>query len=804
VGLTINDAPSALKYSPNPAFYTKGVAIVPSKPSHGGGTVRSLSYAVVPPLPAGLNLDTTTGVISGTPSVVAAQRNYTVTASNSEGHATTAVSITVIGKISYSSSWVGNSFHGGGGKEWHQRKWVQGPIMGIFAAPDGTVYANTGWDEGGREAGVYKNGDAVSFCGFTHGWGYAGGESVTANGKYLFLAARMTPVAHSAEPFPTWPPSGKWWIGISRRLVYHPTNPVSYPWQAVPFVGAKGGSGGTLRGSFLLIHEIPTKGNDFWFHFFPGMTADEKHLFISDAFDNTIKVFDAEMMAHVTSFALDHPGAIVLDKKTDTLWIVQTPPSPGKSRIVHYSTDGTKLNENITPVDVPKSLAIDNQGRLLVAEGGVTRQIITYDISKTPRIVGNLGVHGGLHSGISGQVADLKLSPTAVSADAKGNTYVVNDLSVGSDLRAFSPQGKLLWKLHGLEMVDVATPDPLTDGQKWYTGAHQYTMDYSKANGQEGSLTGVTMNLERFSRQLRTTALAFRWLDGKPFWFGTLQNGGLLSIYRFDGLTAVPSGLLWPTGRHLNGWYDEVQPKTNWFLWRDLNGDGNPQANELFSDNIGKPDEAWGWDVDNAGTIRHTLRYYQGKNPGLKEYPLKGIENGTLIYDHAAAQDMAAPSPFTGVNAAVNRIKYVSESDTMYLSGYTSDLPQDAAYWGMAGTVLARYDKWRQGNRTPRWQIRLPFERGNWRKVKAFAVAGQRIFAGIIGSNIKEQMYVYDTETGALLGQMTPNPDFGRIGWIDMSHGISAVQRSNGEYVVFVEEVTFGKNLVYRGSMMTE
>ena len=83
-------------------------------------------------------------------------------------------------------------------------------------------------------------------------------------------------------------------------------------------------------------------------------------------------------------------------------------------------------------------------------------------------------------------------------------------------------------------------------------------------------------------------------------------------------------------------------------------------------------------------------------------------------------------------------------------------------------------------------------------------MAGHRIFAGIIGSNIKEQMYVYDTETGALLGQMTPNPDFGRIGWIDMSHGISAFQRSNGEYVVFVEEVTFGKNLVYRGSMMTE
>jgi hypothetical protein len=57
------------------------------------GTVTG--YSVSPTLPAGLSLNTSTGVISGTPSVTAASANYTVTASNSGGSTTGTVSVTV-------------------------------------------------------------------------------------------------------------------------------------------------------------------------------------------------------------------------------------------------------------------------------------------------------------------------------------------------------------------------------------------------------------------------------------------------------------------------------------------------------------------------------------------------------------------------------------------------------------------------------------------------------------------------------------------------------------------------------------
>jgi len=98
VSITVNSqAPTNLTYSANPAVYTKGAAITPNTPSNGGGAVSS--YAVSPALPAGLTLNPTTGVITGTPTAVAASAYYVVTASNAFGSTTAAVNITVNDKV---------------------------------------------------------------------------------------------------------------------------------------------------------------------------------------------------------------------------------------------------------------------------------------------------------------------------------------------------------------------------------------------------------------------------------------------------------------------------------------------------------------------------------------------------------------------------------------------------------------------------------------------------------------------------------------------------------------------------------
>ena len=86
-------APVNLTYTDNPASYPVNTPIAPNDPSNGGGAIAS--YLVSPALPAGLSLDTATGVITGTPTAVTAAATYQVTGSNSAGSATANLSITV-------------------------------------------------------------------------------------------------------------------------------------------------------------------------------------------------------------------------------------------------------------------------------------------------------------------------------------------------------------------------------------------------------------------------------------------------------------------------------------------------------------------------------------------------------------------------------------------------------------------------------------------------------------------------------------------------------------------------------------
>jgi hypothetical protein len=85
--------PSGLSYS-SPPVYTKGVAIANLSPStSGGGVVR---YTATPKLPSGLRLNSTTGLISGTPLAPTPAATYTITATNTDGSTTASVSFTVV------------------------------------------------------------------------------------------------------------------------------------------------------------------------------------------------------------------------------------------------------------------------------------------------------------------------------------------------------------------------------------------------------------------------------------------------------------------------------------------------------------------------------------------------------------------------------------------------------------------------------------------------------------------------------------------------------------------------------------
>ena len=85
--------PTSLQYpSPN-AFLANATTVYIAPTISGSGT--GLGYGIAPTLPAGLTFNTTTGVISGMPTVVSPATVYTVTATNPSGSTTANLTITV-------------------------------------------------------------------------------------------------------------------------------------------------------------------------------------------------------------------------------------------------------------------------------------------------------------------------------------------------------------------------------------------------------------------------------------------------------------------------------------------------------------------------------------------------------------------------------------------------------------------------------------------------------------------------------------------------------------------------------------
>ena len=88
--------PFALSYSNSSAAYVVGRPIVANRPRVSG---QVDSYAIEPALPPGLDLDTLTGVIRGTPSAVSAAAIYTVRATNPRGSAVGRIQIEVSERV---------------------------------------------------------------------------------------------------------------------------------------------------------------------------------------------------------------------------------------------------------------------------------------------------------------------------------------------------------------------------------------------------------------------------------------------------------------------------------------------------------------------------------------------------------------------------------------------------------------------------------------------------------------------------------------------------------------------------------
>ena len=219
------------------------------------------------------------------------------------------------------------------------------------------------------------------------------------------------------------------------------------------------------------------------------------------------------------------------------------------------------MSKQITELVDPTALAIENKDRLLVADNGSRQQVLIYDISGTPKLIGTFSDEGGIYSGTLGEVGELKLNGvTGVGTDAAGNIYVSNNgfASSGTDLRKFSRFRKLQWQLLGLQFVDNADADPGTGGLDVLTKHEHFIIDYSKGNGQESVYKAYTVDKFRYPNDPRlhnenhsAASVFVRRIEGKRFLYLTGMYAKELSVYRFKREFAVPCAIF--TREHLRG-----------------------------------------------------------------------------------------------------------------------------------------------------------------------------------------------------------------------------------------------------------
>ncbi len=669
----------------------------------------------------------------------------------------------------HKTSWIGNTFG-------NNNKWVQIDVRSIYVSGDGTIYTNSPWDEASREAGIYKNGDVIGMAKDLHGWGRLGGVAVTADSKYIYLAMQQL-FEQNADPKFDYPPKGTDWHCVRRYTLNG---------EPAPFPSGRGHDKSMV---------IVSTANEV-----TGLAVAGDLLFVSEGKGNLVHVYNKTSMQPIRKFAVKNPGAIAV-AKDNTLWIAQT------GRVSHYSREGKLLAGAISDVVEPTALAVDNQGRLLVADNGPRQQVLIYALGRQPKQVGTFGVKNGVFAGVPGQIQDQKLyGISGLGVDRQGNIYVSNNgfHRSGVDLRAFSPNGKLKWRLLGLHFIDNADADPANDGASVFAKQERFAMDYSKPPGKQWNYTGYTVNPFKYPQDPRLhsapDAAIIRRIQGRLLMYLMDMYGGKVQIYRFnpktDGEIAIPSGLLvgtHPQGKAaFSGTWPPNQPQKGEWIWRDRNGNGKFEAQEY--DQSEDYPYIGGWSVDSRGDIWKTLRTQDGR--GIRHFPLQGFDShGNPIYSYAKMEKQTHPD-FIG---DLRRIEYFPESDTMYLSGFTKDNPAIGSdYAKDIGSEIVRIDNWSKGNRKPRWRIVLPTDKSHPPEVLtpvAMDVERDRIF---VTTAKTWEVFVYDTQTGKRLQTLKPGPEVsGELGWVDIAYGIRAYKCKNGNFLVFVEEDFKGKIIMY-------
>ena len=456
-------------------------------------------------------------------------------------------------------------------------------------------------------------------------------------------------------------------------------------------------------------------------------------------------------MALLSTFSLPGATGVAIDSKS-TLWMLV------HGKIIHCDQAGAVLAGSIDKLENPVAISIDKTDRMLVCDNGKRQQILCYQLSAHPQLKGEFGRRGGLRAGTPGKMAPNKFfGLRGAGADDAGNLYVGMCFGPNPNsptvIRSLDPAGKLRWEVSKYAWVTAFCFDPKSDGTVIYGPEEIFSFEPSQPPGKGWKAQAITLDAIRYPNDPRikgTNACSteLRHVKGRRLLYLMGQIAGGFDLYAFE---PAPSQIAHHVGRITGG--------------------------------------GFAWSVDANGGIwrgqgpRRTIWHYEFE---------KWSPAGTPVFKSPVHYQV--PDIFT----EVARAHYVSETDTLYIGGYTRLTKKKS--WGLVGAVLARYDDWTGGSPKLRWTIDLPLD-GHGFPPKAFDVAGDYIFTvPVYPTNGKNAVVtVFDVADGAKADTMSPGAAVGHnSGWIDMIHAIHAFRRSTGDYLVLVEDDWRGKNIVYQ------
>jgi len=683
--------------------------------------------------------------------------------------------------LTVTTTWLGNTLSRSNASD--QLTYLQSVIEGIYVAPDGRVYAQSYWEEGQKGVGIYKNGDAIGICDgsgctFSHG-------GVTGDGTYVYFATYSGVSSHVRR------------VTLDGKLASGGNDiPIS---TNEPFVDTNGNQVRDWNETYTDVNGDGAYEQST----IMGLAVYGTELFVTDGANGKIHVFNKDFSSstELRNWSVTRPGDMVADT-SGNIWMVQKAGGGQAAKIVCYNrVTGDVITEINTTTDAnltdPRGMAINGAGQLLVADNGPNMQVHIFNITGTPTLASTFGTANGIFSGTGaakGQAGALKFNyPTGVGVDAAGNYYIAG---LESSLESYTPAGALLWKLDGqTTLCDVCQPDPASESDLFGFRQH-YVFDYTKPSGNEWTYRGNTCDPFLYPDDYRLhgegaiTSFGTYRIGGQRFLAASSQFGTQFALYRFNsaasGEIAIPCNIFaaqWRTPWPANQPY----PPGDWasWVWVDTDGDGQIDANEY----VLQRDPGWAgieystWRIDQAGNVWQSYAYAGGTNLNIRKYPFQGLSgSGVPLYTNCV--EYPVPAPFTTNN--ISNLYYDSVNDVMYLSGFTTDYPNSLGDgFPQVGRVICRYNTW-SVSPSLQWTLVLPYNTAPYNAyAKAMAFAGDYFFVGYLNTHI---VRVYRQSDGQYLGDLKPGDQCESSCYIDSQCGLTAYKRSNGEYVICVEQ----------------